>query len=138
MISVDYLKKKWGISAGPIDESVDLKYRKLFHEAANRESPSIDVFENAREIVVVIHLPGYSKENVRLKIEDSGLRLKASKSFHGEEKEEKSWFVHSAAAKEEQEHIVSEYVDFPSRVDASKARASFKNGVLEVIVQKRN
>lgn len=130
MVSFDDMKRKWGISDLLLAGEEDLKYRKM-PRAAGPNSPEIDAFENAREVVVVVHLPGYSRDNVRIKIFDDGMSVKAGRNFRPEG-EGKPWFTHGKEVEE-----VNEYVRFPSNAVSAKAKASFKNGVLEVIVPKK-
>ncbi|MGB9577041.1 MAG: Hsp20/alpha crystallin family protein [Candidatus Micrarchaeia archaeon] len=130
MVSFDELKRKWGVSSPFLEREEDLKYKRL-PRVASAGSPEIDAFENAREVVVIVHLPNYSRENIRLKIFGDGMSVKAGRNLRPEGSGK--WFTRGEEVEE-----VNEYVRFPSDTDASKARASFKNGVLEVVVPKKS
>lgn len=96
--------------------------------------PFVDTFETDEEIVVTAELPGIKKENLKLKVDDNGLSIKVEeKSKHEEEKKQQGAYYKSYSARF---RGYNEYVSFSSEVDASKAKATFKNGVLEVRVPK--
>ncbi|WP_321417306.1 Hsp20/alpha crystallin family protein [uncultured Methanomethylovorans sp.] len=78
-----------------------------------KHKPLIYLIEKDNEIYVTAELPGISKGQIILKATDSFLDLKAS---HGERK-------------------YSERVLLPSKVDPDSARATCRNGILEVILK---
>jgi len=78
-----------------------------------KHKPLIDIVEKENEIYVTAELPGISKGQIILKATDSTLDLKAS---HGERK-------------------YSEQIVLPSKVDPHSARATCRNGILEVILK---
>jgi HSP20 family protein len=91
--------------------------------------PPVDVFENDQhEIVLKAELPGLSREDIDVRVENSTLTLK------GERKRE-------SAVKEEQYHRVersygafSRSFSLPTTVDAEKVKAEFRDGVLSVVL----
>ncbi|HIH19874.1 TPA: Hsp20/alpha crystallin family protein [Candidatus Micrarchaeota archaeon] len=96
--------------------------------------PFVDSFETEEEIVVTAELPGIKKEDVKLRVDENGLSIKVEeKSRHHEEKKREGvqYKAYSARFKG-----YSEYISFSTAVDASKAKATFKNGVLEVRIPK--
>ena len=99
-----------------------------------RAAPSVDMFEDEKEIVFTAELPGVHKDDLKLSVSEKGLRLGAEHSERKEQERHGRHFVmHSSASRFEG---FSQYWSFPCAVDASKARATFKNGVLEVRVPK--
>jgi HSP20 family protein len=92
--------------------------------------PAVDIYENDQALTLKAELPGFSKDDLQVEIKDNVLTLK------GERKRE-------SAVKEEQYHRVERaYGAFqrsfmlPTRVDAGKAEATFKDGVLELKLPK--
>lgn len=60
------------------NETIDVKNKSSWDEALENESwitPLIDIFENEDEFVLVANMPGVSKENVRIKLEEGSLVL---------------------------------------------------------------
>lgn len=94
------------------------------------KEPLIDVQETESDITVLAELPGVNKDDIQVNVVDDNLELKAS--------------LRREHKVEEERYVVSErrYVGFyrkvrlPAKVDVSKAKASFKNGVLEVKLPK--
>ncbi|MFH1056369.1 MAG: Hsp20/alpha crystallin family protein [Candidatus Micrarchaeota archaeon] len=96
--------------------------------------PFIDSFETEDEIVITAELPGVKKEDVKLKVDENGVSIKVEeKSKHEEEKKGKGSYYHSYSARFKG---YSQYISFATPVDAEKAKATFKNGVLEVRIPK--
>ena len=89
--------------------------------------PSIDIFERKGDLVIRIDLPGIEKEQIDLSITKDTLTLKAEAKKEEEIKPE-DYYV--------QERSLGTYirtVQLPQNIDAAKAKATFKNGVLEII-----
>jgi HSP20 family protein len=92
--------------------------------------PAIDLYEEKDEVVAKAELPGIDKNDIQVSISDHLLTIKGEKKKEEEIKEanyyrsERSYgsFVRS--------------VELPKEVDTAKARASFKNGVLEIRLPK--
>jgi HSP20 family protein len=89
--------------------------------------PAVDIYETeAHDLVVRAELPGMSREDIEVSVENSTLVLKGDKKL-------------DAAVKEENyRRIERTYGTFhrsftlPNTVDASRISAEFKNGVLTV------
>jgi len=93
-------------------------------------SPSVSVSENDKEVVVTAELPGISKEDVELKIEDNVLEIKGEKKSQKEEnKRNYSWNEISYG-------MFTRHIRLSSKVDAGKAKASYENGVLTLTIPK--
>lgn len=93
-------------------------------------TPSVDIFEEGDEVVVKADIPGVKKADLDVTITENSL------SIRGERKQEKK-------VKEKDYHRVERsYGSFsrsfrlPENVNGSKAKAEFKNGVLEVRLPK--
>ena len=96
--------------------------------------PFIDSFETEEEIVITAELPGVKKEDVKLKVDENGLSIRVEeKSKHEEEKKEKGFHYRAYSARFKG---YNEYTSFATPVDPAKAKATFKNGVLEVRIPK--
>ncbi len=76
--------------------------------------PMVDVFDEKDHILVVAEMPGVEKNNIHIDIEGDALLLKAENTGRKYKKE----------------------VPLPSAVDRASLVSSYKNGILEVKVQK--
>lgn len=93
-------------------------------------TPRVDVSETDQEVQITAELPGVEEKDVEVALTGDGITIKGEKR---EEKEGKG---------EEQYRLERSYGAFrrsfslPSEVDADKATASFKKGVLTVTLPK--
>jgi HSP20 family protein len=93
-------------------------------------APSVDVAETDEEIVVTAELPGIKQEEVDISIADNVLTLKGEKK---EEKEVKEKNYHRI---ERSYGSFQRSISLPTGVDAGKAKATYKDGILCVTVPK--
>jgi len=94
-------------------------------------APAIDVYENDDKVVVKTELPGMDEKNVELSILGDTLTIKGEKKKE-EEKKEKHYHRLERSYGSFQRSIT-----LPSQVVHEKAKASFKNGVLEIEIPKK-
>jgi HSP20 family protein len=92
--------------------------------------PTVDVIDRENEVVVRAEVPGVEKKDLDVSVAEDTVTIKAT--TRREEKEEKGDY--------HRREIVSgsfaRTVSLPVVVDATKARASFKDGVLELTLPK--
>jgi HSP20 family protein len=76
--------------------------------------PLVDVFDTDRTVQIVAEMPGIEKEDVELDVEGRELEIKASRG----------------------DRRYHEFVELPADVDIDSARASYRNGVLDITLNK--
>jgi HSP20 family protein len=92
----------------------------------------VELYETPSEVVVKVELPGVKKEDTEVVIRDNYLIIRAEKK---EEVEENRKHLHI------RERIYGKFervIPLPADVDPDKAKASFKDGVLEIRLPKRS
>jgi HSP20 family protein len=90
-------------------------------------TPAVDIFEtDAHDLVIKAELPGMTREDIEVTVENSTLVLKGEKKFDREVKEE------SYRRIERSYGTFQRSFTLPNTVDASKVSAEFKHGVLTV------
>jgi HSP20 family protein len=89
--------------------------------------PTIDVSDDDNTITVRAELPGMEEKDVELTLEDGLLRLKGEKTTEDQ----------SANYSERWHGSFERTIGLGPDVDAEKAKATFKNGLLTVTVPKR-
>ena len=94
-------------------------------------SPAIDIIENDKSFKVEAELPGIKQENVEVDINDSYLNIKAEK------KSSKNDDGDNYVRRERFYGTYQRTISLPETADASKAKASFKKGVLWVEIPKK-
>jgi HSP20 family protein len=93
--------------------------------------PSVDVIDREEEVVVRAEIPGVDKENLEVSLSDDRLTIKGTTRQEKEEKEAGEY-----TRREMSRGSFTRVVTLPANVDGEKARASFKDGVLEMTLPK--
>lgn len=107
------------------------KFPKLFkEEQMGAWLPAVDVFEKEGNVVVKVDLPGVDKNNVKVLVTDDEVTIRGE-TRREEEIKEKNYYRSERAF-----GSFSRTVALPVTVQREKAKASFKNGVLEVVIPK--
>jgi HSP20 family protein len=94
-------------------------------------SPSVDILENENELVVKAELPGMELKDVSVTFENNVLTIKGERRFEHETK------------KEDYHRVEREYGSFsrsfsiPTFIDEDKIRAEYKNGMLNIVLPKK-
>jgi len=94
-------------------------------------APAADIVEKDKLYEVTVELPGLDEKNIEVKLANGGLTIKGEKQ---EEKEEKKKGYH---LRERQFGSIERFFALPEGVDTDKIEASFKKGVLTLILPKR-
>jgi HSP20 family protein len=92
-------------------------------------SPALDLYQNADNIVAVVELPGMRREEIEISLHDGMLTIS------GERKREAS----NDAKAERTERYIGKFrrsITLPTRVDANKVSASYRDGILTVTLPK--
>lgn len=93
----------------------------------------VDVREHDEDVIVVADLPGVEKEAVSLQLVNPRLlEITCSRKYDTEEKNE-GYYI-----RERSSGSMSRLVTLPADVTEDEAKASFKNGILEVRLKKRS
>jgi HSP20 family protein len=93
-------------------------------------SPAIDVAVEKDNVVVTADLPGLSKDDVSVTLQDNYLTIRGEKKQETEQKET-NYFV-----SERVYGAFARTIELPVAVDANKIAARFKDGVLQVTLPK--
>ena len=105
---------------------------RLLGDSANRPwTPAVDIIENENELVLKADVPEVDQKDIDIRVENGTLTLKGERKF---ENQEKGLGYH---------RIERGYGSFarsfalPETVDPEKIRAEYKNGVLRVVIAKK-
>ncbi len=103
-------------------------FPRLFEEM--KPSPSVDIFEEGDDVVVKSELPGLTKDDIEVNITENTITISGEKKT--EEKVEKKNYYRL----ERSYGSFCRSFELPAEIQPDKAKASFKNGVLEVRLPK--
>ncbi|MEM4042400.1 MAG: archaeal heat shock protein Hsp20 [Saccharolobus sp.] len=83
---------------------------------SEEREPLADVIEKDKEIKVVVEVPGVNKDDIKVKVVGGNKLVISAKS------EDRQYYKE---------------IELPAEVDEKNAKANYKNGVLEVVLQKK-
>ncbi len=92
-------------------------------------SPALDLYEDKDNIVAVVELPGMQKEDIEISLHDGTLTIS------GERKSQTS----NREKAERTERYIGRFrrsITLPTRVDANKISATYRDGILTVTLPK--
>lgn len=93
--------------------------------------PRVDIIDRGEELLIRAELPGVERDGVDITVTDHNLVLRAE-TKHEEKEEEGEYYRHEISRGEYQRTL-----QLPETVDEEKAKATFRNGILEVTLPKR-
>lgn len=93
-------------------------------------SPPIDIIDKNNEVIVKAEMPGVSKENIDISLQDSTLTLK------GELKDDSAVKDGNYTYSERNYHYYSRALTIPFKIDQSKIKANLKDGILYIHLPK--
>lgn len=91
-------------------------------------SPALEVFEKDHRLVARFELPGMKKEEISVSVTDEGVTVQGERKFEEEEKKNE-WYRSERAY-----GAFLRTVPLPEGVKTADIKATFENGVLEVVV----
>jgi HSP20 family protein len=93
-------------------------------------APAVDVSETDKAYEITAELPGIDEKNIEVSVANGGITIKGEKKEETEEKK-KDYYV-----SERRYGSFERFFGLPEGVDADKIAATFKNGVLKVVLPK--
>jgi HSP20 family protein len=93
-------------------------------------APSVDILETEKEFVIKAEIPGVSKDDVKISVDNGKLTIRGEKK---QEKEEKNKKFHRV---EQFYGSFARSFTLPENVDETKIEAAFKNGMLKLQIPK--
>ena len=94
-------------------------------------SPSVDIFETEGEIIVKAELPGLDRKDIVLHLENNVLTLRGVRKFEKETKDENYHRIERSYG------AFNRSFSIPATVDEEKIRADYKDGVLKIVLPKK-
>jgi HSP20 family protein len=95
----------------------------------NEWSPEVEMFDRDGKLVVQADLPGIKKDDIKVDITDRHLTIRGERKEEREEKDEGFYRSERTYGSFRRE------IPLPNGVKTDKAKAEFKNGVLEIAME---
>lgn len=123
--------------------SLQERMNKLFEDSLSRSraveeglsagawSPSVDIYETTDKIILKADLPGMRQDEVELKVENNTLIIKGERQVEKETKREDYLRIERSYG------AFSRSFQLPNAVDVDRITAEHKNGVLEIVLPKK-
>jgi HSP20 family protein len=96
------------------------------------EFPLVDLEDKGVEFCLTVEVPGYKKSDVEIEVEDKAVEIRGTRLI--KESDSTQHYVRRERASES----FHRRVDLPEEVDTSKVTASMNDGVLELLLPKKN
>jgi HSP20 family protein len=124
--------RPWLTSRDPFVNLMDSFFNgESTQEASNRSwSPAVDIRETDDSYLVYAELPGLTKEDIEITLEENILKLSGERRFEKDVEEEQYHRIERTYG------TFTRAFSLPSRVDAGNVKAAFQDGVLTITVPK--
>ena len=94
-------------------------------------APPVDIYEDGDNLVLKAELPGVNPDDVEIRVEDNTLYLKGERKFEKEVKEQNYHRIERSYG------TFTRTFSLPNSLDADKVTANYKDGVLTLVMPKK-
>jgi HSP20 family protein len=94
-------------------------------------APPVDIYEHEGNIVLKAELPGIDPKDVELRVENNVLTVRGQRKLEEEVKRDNYHRIERAYG------VFTRQFTLPTTVDAEKIKADYKEGLLKVLIPKR-
>ena len=123
---MDRLFEDFGLGRGLLAPGFELGLDRLGSLAEGAWAPQVEVLERDNQLIVRADLPGMTKDDVKVDIDDNSLVIRGERRTEREEDEEGYY------RSERSYGSFYRRIPLPGGVKAEEANADFRNGVLEI------
>lgn len=99
---------------------------------SNYKQPISDIYETDKEIIAEVEMPGVKKNDIKVHVSDRGLEIKAETHAEVKREDKKKGMYRF----ERNYSGFYRYFSLPNNVDANKANAEYKEGILKITMPK--
>ncbi|MEE9515138.1 MAG: Hsp20/alpha crystallin family protein [Candidatus Brocadiales bacterium] len=117
---------------GSLQREMDRLFEDFFRRSGlpARWGPAVDVLETSDSVIVKVELPGVDPKRVDIAVSGENLTIKGEKKEEKEEKGKNFYRVERSYGN------FCRTIPLPTAVEADKAKADYKEGVLQVTLPK--
>jgi len=96
-------------------------------------TPVTDLYETEKSVIATMELPGVNKEDIELNVTNDRIEVKVEQKAEAEEEDkEKGYYRYESRCKSFYRSL-----PLPTEVEADKAQATYKDGVLRIEIPKK-
>ena len=133
---VRFQNPRYTVNRNLVDELFSNFLRNDYHENYLENcgnQPATNVFETEKDFRIELLLPGFPKEDVQINYHKNVLTIKVEKEENKENKSEEYKYAH----REFGAFNFEKSFKVPNSVDAENINAKFENGILNVVLPKK-
>lgn len=120
---------KW--TSNPVlNEMMNSTYRRPYHSGCQYNRPAANIIDNEKDFVIELAVPGMSKEDFNIKLEDDILSISVEHK-EAEENEERNF-----SRREFRYDGFTRSFSLAENINQDKIKADYKNGVLSITLPK--
>jgi HSP20 family protein len=114
---------------------IDSFFKDVFEPSFTLKEPSfkVNMQDNEKEIIVTAEMPGVEKKDIKLDIDENKITISFEKKQEKEEKGKDGYIL-----KESSYGSFTRSFYMPEQVKVENAKASYKDGILKIILPKQN
>lgn len=101
---------------------------RLFAEAS---VPKVDIFQTEKEVIVKAEIPGVSKDNLNVVVDEDAIRLS------GQNKKDEVFTDENVYRRERYYGTFSRTIPLPVEVKTEETKAEYRDGILTITAPKR-
>lgn len=114
-------------------QDLDTFVQRVFGRDASLSPYAVDIYEDADQLHVDAELPGFTKDQIDVTIDNNVLTITADRTASAEKENEKSgWLL-----RERRHTRFQRSFSLPNTIDGSSVDAKLVDGVLQVVLNKR-
>jgi HSP20 family protein len=113
------------------DDVIKSPYRSDEGFALSAWAPAVDIYETGKEIILKAELPEMQEKDIEIKVEDNNLILSGERRMEKEVKEENYHRIERSYGSFHRSFTL------PNTVDRENIKASYKDGLLKVVLPKK-
>ncbi len=115
-----------------MDKMFEEFFEKVRFPSAREHSwtPALDVYDTKKEVIVTVDVPGVDPKDVAVSIMEGSLTIKGERKKEADLKDEELYRA------EREFGAFQRMVQLPAEVSPDKAKASYTNGVLKIVIPK--
>ncbi|MGM0546418.1 MAG: Hsp20/alpha crystallin family protein [Bacteroidota bacterium] len=125
-----YTRPNRNVTSKNFSDIMDEFFNDVVNDRHDNFVPSIDISETEDQFMITAELPGMSKEDIDISLENGRLAISGERSFENEEKGKKFHRVETKYGSFERSF------QLPDNVDAESISATYDNGLLNISIDK--
>ncbi len=114
------------------EKDISKNRKEILRKGTQFRHPLLDLKESETDFIISIEIPGVDKKDIQLNVTDNQVEVKVEKNSEFNVTNEEEGYIRS-------ERVYNGFyrsINLPSKVISENARASYKNGILELRLSK--